>query len=138
MCSDVLDSSHSTMLQIERHIRLIDHAISEQENAISSQSSSGLYLPPIVMPDKWIRAQHTAVSPMSDDETPETEIMDATAAPLNQKALTSGRSGKDAQNEAPTLKFKLTLPVPQSADPNEPRYCICNEVSYGEVSSVFA
>ncbi|KAF8919475.1 hypothetical protein CPB85DRAFT_1276791 [Mucidula mucida] len=122
---------------IERQIRLLEYYISDQENAIRSESSHGTILPPISMPDKWIRHIHTAVSPISDEE-PE---VPPEQAPNNSGALKITVPGVARTIQGPELpsddvpdapKPKITLYIPQSGV-DEPKYCICQQVSFGEM-----
>ncbi|KAF9027112.1 hypothetical protein BDZ89DRAFT_1067101 [Hymenopellis radicata] len=121
---------------IERQIRLLEHYISDQENAIRSESSHGTILPPISMPDKWIRHIHTAVSPISDEE-PE---VPPEQAPNDSGTLKITVPGAARTIKGPVLprddvpdvpKPKITLYIPQSGV-DEPKYCICHQVSFGE------
>lgn len=89
------------------------------------------------MPDKWIRHIHTAVSPISDEE-PE---VPPEQAPNNSGALKITVPGVARTIQGPELpsddvpdapKPKITLYIPQSGV-DEPKYCICQQVSFGEV-----
>lgn len=113
---------------VDRHIRLLDAAIQEQEDTISFGVRPGTH-------------PATLLSSAIEAETPMTAAADASAlAALAETALVA----KDPVGQ-PTEKKKK---VPwnkglrraagrkgqQTVAQEEPRYCYCNGVSYGDVS----
>lgn len=43
------------------------------------------------------------------------------------------RSGQAAATEVPTAATPTGMELELPVDPNEPTYCLCNQVSYGEM-----
>ncbi|EPQ56664.1 hypothetical protein GLOTRDRAFT_138331 [Gloeophyllum trabeum ATCC 11539] len=171
---NVAKSAYDT---VDRHIRLLDQAIKEQELALSHGLRPGTLPAPIVLPDVMVpkRQTRTHQTPPPSDlenmavdvmEAPEaegaptmgisSEVVEGRVAPKSRrkgKGRGRGRPKKGAgeqeegQDEGAPLapattnikSVKLTVPpvVPQipdiAANPDEPRYCFCNQVSYGEM-----
>lgn len=147
-------------MQVDRHIRLLDQAIKEQEAAMSLSlpgSRPAPILPDLVV-SRWGRPSRATLSPISD-EPEELDFMDgpnpdadsggaATGDTGNVRAQRGGnRKGRvgrgkprKAEGEATEgLKsLRITLPPAQTAmpsagaDPAE-RYCYCDGISFGEV-----
>jgi hypothetical protein len=172
--------------KIDRHIRLLDQSIREQEMSISFGLRQGTHpslLPDLAAPSRWSRATRVTHSPipgLSDDEDisisappggisagSEVTIGMATgstdgpaSASPSSPAAKKGKKGKKrkmdkASSEAgagatagitASSSRGLKLKVPPlnavmqgdaTADPNEPKYCYCNRVSFGNVSPPF-
>ncbi|KAG8217351.1 hypothetical protein J3R82DRAFT_5446 [Butyriboletus roseoflavus] len=157
---------------VDRHIRLLDQAIKEQEAAISLGVRPGTHLAPILLPDlvvpRWARpprVEHSPVPSLSPEpelyvkeppilELPPPQIPSPKPIKKGKKA-TAPKPAKPEKGEiqppaivggeeplvAPRTRrtgVRLTLPAqPQPpgpsvpADPNERRYCYCNQVSFG-------
>ncbi|KAF9239622.1 hypothetical protein BU15DRAFT_46599 [Melanogaster broomeanus] len=159
---------------VDRHIRLLDQAIKEQQAAISLGMRPGTHLAPILLPDlvvpRWARpsrVEHSPIIPLSPeldsfltDEPPVLELPEPQAPTRKKKGkkaapqkATKPQKGELEEPitpapvqvqellETPRTRrsgVRLTLPVqPQPpgptvpADPNEARYCYCNQVSFG-------
>ncbi|EGO21649.1 hypothetical protein SERLADRAFT_417157, partial [Serpula lacrymans var. lacrymans S7.9] len=164
---------------VDRHIRLFDQAIKEQEASISLGVRAGTHLAPILLPDlvvpRWARPSRIEHSPVPS-LSPEDELVpQPTETVVNEPPSDHGPSlgiiSSDAPSELPptrktprkkgkkTLDKKvddsvplaprartirsLKLRVPAQApelvvrlpptvpdDPQEQRYCYCNQVSY--------
>lgn len=169
--------------KIDRHIRLLDQSIREQEMSLSFGLRQGTHpslLPDLAAPSRWARATRVAQSPipgLSDDE-------DTSAAPPvisvgsevtigiptgSADGPTGGRGSSSSFKKIRRAKKRRTsdkvvsepepvaaagastaashsrslkLRVPPlnaimqgdaAADPNEPKYCYCNRVSFGNV-----
>ncbi|KAG2366766.1 hypothetical protein BDR07DRAFT_1395063 [Suillus spraguei] len=140
---------------VDRHIRLLDQAIKEQEASISLGIRPGTHLAPILLPDlvvpRWVRPTRMERSP-----TPSLSPAISTVLPhetTEELSIESARPGKgrkarkkpEPESETPpplpeevlkiptnrtTRSVKLKIPAQAQADPNEPRYCYCNQVSY--------
>jgi hypothetical protein len=134
--------------QVDRHIRLLDQFIKEQEALLGPEpnrpvmlSMSDLFVP------KWSRSTRVSMSPVFDEE--EHMVTDGQQA---EAAVPSDRSNrrrslksrrhkeKEKEKEEPPapVPLRITLPPPHHGmldDPNEPTWCYCNRVSFGEVST---
>ncbi|KIL00636.1 hypothetical protein PAXRUDRAFT_821424 [Paxillus rubicundulus Ve08.2h10] len=156
---------------VDRHIRLLDQAIKEQEAAISLGMRPGTHLAPILLPDlvvpRWARPSRVEYSPVPA-LSPELELhvtekpqVLGPPEPLAPSSKPTRKGRKPAAQQAagpeevekekePAMSaaaeaqelprtrrsgVRLTIPaltgptVP--ADPNEVRYCYCNQVSFG-------
>jgi hypothetical protein len=166
---------------VDRHIRLLDQAIKEQEASISLDIRSGTHLAPILLPDlvvpRWARPSRVTHSPMptisgaaeenEDDESPLRNVGHGGLSPLivssdgpddprvqpqkkgkkGNRKLTRKKAEQSCVDvlEPPrrgvrSLKLTVSMPVRFAvpppglvADPEEPRYCYCDRVSFGEM-----
>jgi hypothetical protein len=123
-----------TVKQVERSIRLIDQAIQEQEHAIFLGARSGTRLAPILLPElsvpKWTKPARVTLSPDPDDAFDGAQ----TKAPApRRKKSKKGRKKDPLPSEAVVPLPRPKPPVIPNADPNEKRYCYCDQVSFGEV-----
>lgn len=124
---------------MERHIRLLDQAIKEQEATLSaeaSRSSNGvtLHLPEVDAPKyprKSRKVSHLSEDYADDDAGIYTNdgYEEYGQGLYTDNNLNNGAQGKDSTS------LTITLPA---TNPNEEVYCYCNRVSFGEVSSTFA
>lgn len=115
---------------MERHIRLLDQAIKEQEASLSQETSrssfgTGVILPELAVPE-WPRKSHNA--------TP-IEIVDGLdgdqSTSAQKKTMNGLAEGKDdGGNDSASLV--ITIPP----HPVEELYCYCNRISFGEVSNL--
>ncbi|KAG2149273.1 hypothetical protein DEU56DRAFT_781389 [Suillus clintonianus] len=139
---------------VDRHIRLLDQAIKEQEASISLGIRPGTHLAPILLPDlvvpRWARPTRIEHSP-TPSLSPELSAISLPQEPAKELPAESARPGRgrkarkkpEPESETPpplpeevlkipptrtTRSVKLTIPA--QADSNEPRYCYCNQVSY--------
>ncbi|KAH7907967.1 hypothetical protein BJ138DRAFT_1182057 [Hygrophoropsis aurantiaca] len=149
---------------VDRHIRLLDQAIKEQESLISLSVHLGPNPAPLILHDlsvpRWVRPpriEHSPIPSMSpepllpirsnqcDEELILNENTSGTLKikrkyadrkikklPSGKKVDTTDDSIEPAQTRS-TRGVKLTLsgPTLQQVAPTEPRYCYCNQVSYG-------
>jgi hypothetical protein len=161
---------------VDRHIRLLDQSIKEQEAAISLGVRPGTHLAPILLPELIVpgsraaraaAAAHSSPPPPPDEEGGMTlgmvgdeedggeEVQPQRRGRAAKKGKARGRlkkedtvvvmeqSGSRSRNRGGTARtLKLTGPaLEQEAmpppPPDEERYCYCNQVSFGEVRSVF-
>jgi len=116
---------------VERHIRLLDQAIKEQEASLSHETSrssfgTGVILPELAVPE-WPRKSHNAVPIEIDDG------LDGDQSTSVQKKTMNGfAEGKDdGGNDSASLV--ITIPP----HPVEELYCYCNRISFGEVSNLY-
>ncbi|KAG1754153.1 hypothetical protein EDB19DRAFT_1626621 [Suillus lakei] len=139
---------------VDRHIRLLDQAIKEQEASISLGIRPGTHLAPILLPDlvvpRWARPTRIEHSP-TPSLSPELSAVPLPQESTEELPAESARPGrgrkarKKLESETPpplpeevlkipairtTRSVKLKIPTQAQADPNEPRYCYCNQVSY--------
>jgi hypothetical protein len=161
--------------KIDRHVRLLDQSIREQEMSISFGLRQGIHpslLPDLAAPSRWARATratHSPIPSLEDDEDgagprisagSEVTIGMATANDAS-RGPTSSKKGKKSKKRktdkavvetevapgtaAPVVR-SVRLKVPPlgiatqgdaAADPNEPKYCYCNRVSFGNVRQQF-
>ncbi|KAF8270371.1 hypothetical protein EI94DRAFT_1723065 [Lactarius quietus] len=148
---------------VDRHIRLLDQSIREQELAISFGLRQGTHpslLPDLAAPSRWsrpTRATHSPIPGLGDEE-------DVTAPKISASSdFTIGMAtGSDAPRGPPSKKGKkgkkkrsdktvsepevtpgivasssrgLRLKVPplKATNPDEPKYCYCNNISFGDM-----
>lgn len=116
---------------MERHIRLLDQAIKEQEASLSPETSrsslgAGVILPELGIPE-WPRKSCNA-APIEIDDGLDGE--NSTSMP-KKKTINGLAEGKgDGGNDSALLV--ITIP-PHSV---EELYCYCNRISFGEVSNL--
>lgn len=141
---------------VDRHIRLLDQAIKEQEASISLGIRPGTHLAPILLPDlvvpRWVRPTRTEHSPtpslspeLSTIPLPQESTEELSTDPARPGRGRKARKKPEPESETPpplpeevlkipatrtTRSVKLKIPAQAQADPNEPRYCYCNRVSY--------
>ncbi|KAH9057162.1 hypothetical protein EDB83DRAFT_2225038 [Lactarius deliciosus] len=118
---------------VDRHIRQLDQSIREQEMSISFGLRQGTHpslLPDLAAPSRWARPTRVTHSPIpgkkgkrkkSDKAVSETEV----APPV---VVSSTRS---LRLKVPPLNS--TAQADAAADPDEPKYCYCNRVSFGNM-----
>jgi hypothetical protein len=173
--------SHAPFMrtQVDRHIRILDQAIQEQEAAIALGPRPGGHPAPILLPDlvvpRWARSSRVTLSPMPDllneangDEpmvddqgsltaNNVSSLQNASADPASQRYKSKKNQSKRpkeskvetaaeiaAANPETSRRISrslrlvasqppaIVLPPDMVIDPKEPRYCYCNQVSYGE------
>ncbi|PPQ63175.1 hypothetical protein CVT24_005720 [Panaeolus cyanescens] len=130
---------------VERHIRLLDQAIKEQEAALLSGNENGIniHLPELVVP-QWApreRALRTT-SPLADDELDgiAAEPEPISTAPQTQSKVSrrgrkkGGGAGKQNGSAGDKDSSALTIHLPATAATQEVEetYCYCNRGSFGE------
>ncbi|KAJ6611799.1 hypothetical protein B0H10DRAFT_2223717 [Mycena sp. CBHHK59/15] len=125
--------THAACESVERSIRLIDQAIQEQEHLISLGARPGTRLAPILLPElvmpKWTKPLRVTLSPDADEALAERKV------PVQSRGRKKGRRGRKKE----VLETEIVpLPRPKppvipNADPNESRYCYCDQVSFGEM-----
>lgn len=162
-------------MKVDRHTRLLEQSIREQEMSISFGLRQGTHpslLPDLAAPSRWARATRVTHSPipgLSEDEdfaapgisaSSEVTIGMATATGnetpqgSSSSKMKGSKKGKKrkldkvvSEAEAPPgsatsssrgLRLKVpplnaTVQGDAAADPNEPKYCYCNRVSFGNV-----
>ncbi|KAH7927703.1 hypothetical protein BV22DRAFT_1031467 [Leucogyrophana mollusca] len=154
---------------VERHVRLLDQAIKEQEASISLGVRPGTHLAPILLPDlsvpRWGRPPRVEYSPVPsispepqpkfpsaveepvDEESAPNGLVEGTSNVKRKKSATKAKKAAlpkrvdppeelgELQRTRPARAVKLTIPAQHLRQPpvapNEPRYCYCNQVSYG-------
>ncbi|KAK0228250.1 hypothetical protein IW262DRAFT_1455434 [Armillaria fumosa] len=131
--------AETTYSAVKRHIRLIDHAIVEQKASI--QNGAQAYLEKVTMPEKWSNRIQNVMSDDSEDELPPPPSIEPEIIAPPEPATT--RRGKRKRSTAPaeeqSTSLKITLPAapitytPESTDPDEPKYCYCERISFGEM-----
>ncbi|KAF7971640.1 hypothetical protein HWV62_20676 [Athelia sp. TMB] len=137
---------------VDRHIRLLDQAIKEQEANIALGVRPGTHLAPIILPDLVIPGSRPARAQSSGQEDNVDGGMtlgmlgavDEVAPPQRR-----GKAGKKGRGKAirdvtamdvdppPVRRLKMKGPVeePPPVAPDEQRYCYCNQISFGEAST---
>jgi hypothetical protein len=165
--------------KVDRHIRLLDQSIREQEMSVSFGLRQGTHpslLPDLAAPSRWARATrvtHSPIPSLSEDEDipagpaisagSEVTIGMATTTGSEPPRASSSSSKKNKKNKkrkadkavseteatpatitSSTRSLRLKVPPLNSvqgdaaADPNEPKYCYCNRVSFGNVRLRFS
>ncbi|KAJ7771879.1 hypothetical protein B0H16DRAFT_1515075 [Mycena metata] len=122
---------------VERSIRLIDQAIQEQEHAISLGARPGTRLAPILLPElvmpRWSKPARVTLSPDLDDALGGGENKAPAPSQQRRKKSKKGRKKDPVPNEAVVPPPRPKPPHIPNPDPNEPRYCYCDQVSFGEM-----
>ena len=174
---DAMPRPHS---KVDRHIRLLEQSIREQEMSISFGLRQGTHpslLPDLAAPSRWARATRVTHSPIpglsEDEDVLAGPAISASSEVTIGMATTTGSEGPPRASSSSSKKSKkskkrrtdkavseaeatpgtttsttrsLRLKVPPlnsvqgdaAADPNEPKYCYCNRVSFGNVSLRFS
>jgi len=135
-------SYRSQPLQVDRQIRLLDQFIKEQEASLGPEPNAPVMLSmsELVVP-KWSRPIRVSMSPMPDEVEGQAHTPPGTSIPPERpgkRRPLKKPKNKEKENEepslSPTLKITLLPPHPDIAiDPNEPTWCYCNRISFGEV-----
>lgn len=96
----------------------------------------------LVVP-KWSRPTRVSMSPMPDELEGQAPIQpEASQPPVRASKRRPSKGTKSKENEkekeepsvSPALKITLPPPNPDiGIDPNEPTWCYCNRVSFGEM-----
>ncbi|KAG1883081.1 hypothetical protein F4604DRAFT_1984955 [Suillus subluteus] len=127
-----------------------DQAIKEQEASISLGIRPGTHLAPILLPDLVVPRWNVALRPHFPRRPPAILLPQESIEELSTESARPGRGRKarkksEPESETPpplpeevlkipairtTRSVKLKIPAQAQADPNEPRYCYCNQVSY--------
>jgi len=132
---------------VDRQIRLLDQSIEEVETIIASTShpdSQPRRILSYMVTGRWLRPQIEPLPQPSDhvsgtQEPPTIELPmpDRSRGKTNTVSLRKNRKGKKRKNVhgqrallPPETSTAGGVPV-NAQDPNEPRYCYCNNVSYG-------
>jgi len=122
---DKVNIAVQTYELVDKHIRKLDSDLAKFESEMKEKG----------------RYSHTS----SEDEEEEEEvhhkkkIKDKKEKGLVKKEeKTKGKKKKTIKGEIATAPLLASLPVPQEVldmpvDPNEPTYCLCQQVSYGEM-----
>ncbi|KAJ7231451.1 hypothetical protein B0H12DRAFT_1146458 [Mycena haematopus] len=121
---------------VDRSIRLIDQAIQEQEHAISLGARPGTRLAPILLPELAVpkRTKPTRVTLSPDLDGSYAGDQSSAAAPTQRRK----KRKKGRKKDPPPTEVVVPLPRPKppiipNADPNESRYCYCDQISFGEM-----
>ncbi|TFY65682.1 hypothetical protein EVG20_g5405 [Dentipellis fragilis] len=152
---------------VDRHIRLLDQAIKEQETSISLGLRPGthaMFLPEVPVP-RSNRPPRMEPSPALNldigadgDVEGEPSVGLISDEPSRQKGRSSLRKGRkrlkasataSAEPEKPlspqhshSIKLRVpplsTIQTGETVDPNEPKYCYCHDVSHGNVRPIHA
>ena len=126
--------------QVDRHVRALDAAIREHQHVSALELGESALHGGEDMPDRNDRAINEGEG--EDDEEPqlgmigplaETEGRTAPRLRRNRKRERRNQQ-KHAVNAQPMIGVS-SIGTHQDllVDPHEPRYCYCNQVSYGEV-----
>ncbi|KAJ7043368.1 hypothetical protein C8F04DRAFT_1074537 [Mycena alexandri] len=122
---------------VERSIRLLDQAIQEQEHAISLGARPGTRLAPILLPElvmpRWSKPARVTLSPDLDDALGGGENKAPAPSQQRRKKPKKGRKRDAVPNEAVVPPPRPKPPHIPNPDPTEPRYCYCDQVSFGEM-----
>ncbi|KAF7295190.1 PHD-type domain-containing protein [Mycena indigotica] len=115
---------------VERCVRLIDHAITEQDHAIKLGTRPGTHFAPPLQPElvipRWAKPPRVSLSPDLD------EALGGTPQPL-EPARKKGRKRGRKKAESFSPQPRPDPPYIPNPDPNEKRYCYCDQVSFGEM-----
>ncbi|WWC93491.1 hypothetical protein V866_000326 [Kwoniella sp. B9012] len=127
---------------IDRHIRALDSALTAQEASIllglrtstlpSNNVDGALNLPG----DTNANANALPDPKMEDEEGMVLGLGGGSGARQNKRKKKKGKKGTVLVEEEPAVVLGEGIGQEQfniPADPNEPRYCYCNQVSYGQM-----
>ncbi|KAK4685121.1 hypothetical protein P7C73_g5037, partial [Tremellales sp. Uapishka_1] len=110
---------------IDRHIRALDSALSAHETSLL------LGLRPATLPSTTIE---NALDPGAAVEEPKEEengeIIIGMGGGVARSGTKKGRRDRQRKKVVSAAEDVRTLPRAWAADPNEPTYCFCNDVSY--------
>jgi len=145
---------------VDRQIRLLDFAIKEQEVSLTVGLKPGTHLLPILSDatvGRWVRPPRDPLDPGVSDGNDQANQGDGVptlgvVADNNDRApiagiVRRGKKGKGKRKSAASVQagsasLKLMVPPLSSVglqpddmhvDPHEPRYCYCNQISFGEM-----
>ncbi|KAJ6500333.1 hypothetical protein C8R45DRAFT_65029 [Mycena sanguinolenta] len=128
--------THSVCESVDRSIRLIDQAIQEQEHLIALGARSGTHLAPILLPEltvpKWTKPTRVTVSPDLDGSYAGNQSTAAAPTQRRRKGKRGRRKDTSPTEDVVPLP-RPNPPVIPNPDPNESRYCYCDQVSFGEM-----
>ncbi|KAF9792322.1 hypothetical protein BJ322DRAFT_34018 [Thelephora terrestris] len=132
---------------VDRQIRLLDQSIEEVEAAIALAShpdSQPRRILSYTVTGRWLRPQIEPPPLSSDKQSSSHElppvgssIQDQSRVKVNTTPIRKGKKGKKRKNALGPRTLQRSNPstvgdvVLHEPDPNEPRYCYCNNVSYG-------
>jgi len=125
------------VLEVDRHIRALDIAIKELQSPAGAVFREEMPRPPpadIVPQEEVHEAQEKMPEATEVQETaPLTETVEERTSPRIKKS--KKRDGRGLRKQAGEQQTGVLEPTADGipADPGEPRYCYCNQVSYGEV-----
>jgi hypothetical protein len=132
--------------KVDRHVRILDQAITEQETSISLGARPSHLapssLPELVVP-RWGRPSRTTLSPVDEDDE---DLVFSGAAEYPGQLLDKNtseahalrRSGKRGRRGRHREGSLLTITLPPSSDgpaSREQLFCYCNGTSSGKVGS---
>ncbi|EIN07640.1 hypothetical protein PUNSTDRAFT_126631 [Punctularia strigosozonata HHB-11173 SS5] len=122
---------------VERQIRFLDQAIKEQETSLTLGLRPGTHPTSIVLPDVPVaRRGQRANHPNIDSNN---VVLDSTSlAERGRPSRKGGHRGnkKSRDTSPPASPLKVTIPAVNQTSNNidlEPRYCLCHQVSYGQM-----
>jgi hypothetical protein len=141
--------------QVDRQIRLLDQSLEEIEAVIASAShpdSQPRRILSCAITGRWLRPQ-IEPPPQSSDSQSSTHELQTAVFPVPDKPhgktntastrkIRKGKKRKSVHDQRVLQQPGTSVvgdAVIHEPDPNEPRYCYCNNVSYGavRVPSVF-
>jgi len=126
---------------VERHIRLLDQAIKEQEAAlsVSSSNSTTIHLPDLVIPSR----KNARVRTVSDAQNVSINVVESSDIDEAEKGFRrTMKKGKDLPEISgdqivgsttlgkDSAALTITLPATQLS---EVLYCYCNRISFGKM-----
>ncbi|XP_055451711.1 inhibitor of growth protein 1-like [Psammomys obesus] len=110
--------------QLDSHVELLEahQATSSKEGQDKSKSEAQA-----VKPKKRSRGQRNDDDNREDESNDQDHDDTSSGTPKEKKANISKRKRSKAKAESEAAPADLPI------DPNEPRYCLCNQVSYGKM-----
>lgn len=127
---------------VDRHIRLLDQFIKEQEASLGPEPNAPVMLSmsELAVP-KWSRPTRVSMSPVPEElERPAppppvqpgaTVLQDRPGKRRPQKNRKNKEKEKEKEEQNVPFPLRITLPI--FIDPNEPTWCYCNRISFGEM-----
>ncbi|KAF5357890.1 hypothetical protein D9756_001784 [Leucocoprinus leucothites] len=134
--------AHINFQQVDRHIRLLDQFIKEQEASLGPEPNAPVMLSmsELAVP-KWSRPTRVSMSPVPEElERPAppppvqpgaTVLQDRPGKRRPQKNRKNKEKEKEKEEQNVPFPLRITLPI--FIDPNEPTWCYCNRISFGEM-----
>jgi hypothetical protein len=120
---------------VDRHVRALDLTIKEQENSIVFGLRPGTR--PIFSVLPGVTEETADAEPPPEEEEEEELIIGVAGGAGREKKKSKKRDRKKQKPAVPEENGASTVArTDMPVDPNEPRYCYCNQVSYGEVRNL--
>jgi hypothetical protein len=129
-------------LKIDRHVQVLNTAIKEHEGSADPPLCEGTHTGEVTlqMDNAPALAEEREAEEEDEDEEPQLGMIGPAVGigvegRAGQRLRKNKKRDKRKHTDGQLLTAASSVDAPQklSIDPEEPRYCYCNQVSYGEV-----